>query len=93
MKQFRNQPIDRRRMTMEQREVYRPSSRANALSLAKSYQAYNSYYENKPPFTSTLTAGTGGFTPGIETQQQRFIDKAAEQRRAESFRPETELPF
>lgn len=93
MKQFRNQPIDRRRLTMDERSSYRPGNRAKALSLAKQYQAYNSYYKNKRPFTTEITAGTGGFTPGRETQQQRFIDKAAEQRRAESFRPETQLPF
>ena len=85
---FRTQPLDRRRMTASDRAVYSPKERLSAISKAKQYKASIAYRENKKPYTSGQTPGTGGFTGGLWQQQERLAMKGDDKRRMESFRPE-----
>lgn len=85
---LRIKPIDRRRLKMEDRADYDPSDRLRALNYAKRYKENWAYGKQRRPFTSERTAGTGGFTGGLFTQQDRNRLKGFEKERAESFRPE-----
>lgn len=85
---LRVKPIDRRRLKMEDRGRYNPSNRLRALSKAKAFKSSWAYDKQRRPFTSERSPGTGGFTGGLFTQQDRNRQKGNEKSRAESFRPE-----
>lgn len=85
---LRVKPIDRRRLKTEDRASYNPSNRLRALRQAKAFKSGWAYDKQRRPFTSERSAGTGGFTGGLFTQQDRNRLKGFEKERAESFRPE-----
>ena len=85
---FRTKPVDRRRLSAEDRSSYKPGARNSAISKARAYKARLSSQQQRKPFATEQKPGTGGFTQGIARQQQRMRMKGAENRRAESFRPE-----
>ena len=86
---LRTKPIDRRRLSREDRASYKPAPRAKALAKAKSHINAVNASKTKPIATTKKRPGTGGFTRGIAIQQQRVSEKGAELRRAKSLRPET----
>jgi hypothetical protein len=75
-------------MSMKDRSQYNPSQRMTALSRTKAYKGDYAYEQNRKPFATEQTPGTGGFTGGIWQQQLRTQEKSADKARAESFRPE-----
>ena len=85
---LRTQPIDRRRLSAEDRASYQPGPRQGAIARAKSYKAQWAKNSQRKPFATEQKPGTGGFTQGIAMQQERLREEGAKQRRAESFRPE-----
>ena len=85
---FRNSPIDRRRLNMYDRSQYKPQERLEALARAKRFKGNLAYRENRKPFATEQSPGTGGFTLGRDAQAQRNFDAGSEKMRAESFRPE-----
>ena len=85
---LRTQPIDRRNLSAQDRQTYKPNKRLGAIAKAKQFKRNWSSEQQRKPFATEQKPGTGGFTQGIAIQQQRLRDKGAEQRRAESFRPE-----
>ena len=88
---LRTKPIDRRRLSAEDRGTYKPNKRAGAIAKAKAYKASWSSKQQKRPFATEQKPGTGGFTQGIARQQQRLREKGMEERRAQSFRPENSV--
>ena len=88
---IRTKPLDRRRLSMQDRNTYRPQNRLGAIARAKAFKSYLSSDLQRKPFATEQKPGTGGFTQGIAMQQQRLRDAGSEQRRAESFRPENVL--
>ena len=88
---LRTKPVDRRRLTMEERATYQPGPRNKAVSRAKAYKARWSAAQKRKPFATEQKPGTGGFTQGIAKQQQRLRQKGMEERRAKSFRPENSV--
>jgi hypothetical protein len=85
---FRNKPIDRRRLSMQDRSSYKPQQRLGAIAKAKAYKSQLSRSQKQKQFATEQKPGTGGFTQGLSRQQQRMREVGQEQRRAESFRPE-----
>ena len=86
---FRDQPVDRRRLDAESRSGYSPAQRLKAIERSKNYKAGLKFNRNAEKPTTTQTPGTGGFNVGgIWQQQLRGSEKSAERERAESFRPE-----
>ena len=86
---FRNNPIDRRRMTMRDRSDYDPSQRMTALARTKAYKGDYAQRMQSKPFATEQKPGTGGFNVGgIWQQQLRTQEKSFAKERAESFRPE-----
>ena len=88
---LRTQPIDRRRLTMEERSSYKPQKRLGAIARAKAFKKQYATEQNRKPFATEQKPGTGGFTQGIARQQERMRIKGAEERRAKSFRPENAI--
>ena len=88
---LRTKPIDRRRLSAQDRSTYKPSKRGSAIAKARAYKERWSKNQQRKPFATEQKPGTGGFTQGIAKQQQRLRNKGAENRRAESFRPENSV--
>ena len=85
---LRTQPVDRRRLSMEDRSSYKPQQRLGAIAKAKAFKSSWSSQQQRKQFATEQKPGTGGFTQGIAKQQQRMRMKGQEERRAKSFRPE-----
>jgi len=88
---FKNNPIDRRRMSMKDRNDYNPSQRLSALQRSKNYKAGLKFNRNADKFRTEQSPGTGGLTGGIWQQQLRTQNMSVEKERAESFRPEKSI--
>ena len=88
---LRTKPIDRRRLSAQDRSTYKPGNRLGAIAKAKAFKARWSKDKQRKPFATEQKPGTGGFTQGIAKQQQRLRDKGNEERRAKSFRPENSV--
>ena len=84
---LRTQPVDRRRLSMEERASYKPQKRLGAIARAKAFKSSWASQQKRKPFATEQKPGTGGFTAGISRQQERMRVKGAEERRAKSFRP------
>ena len=85
---LRTQPVDRRRLSMEERSSYKPQKRLGAIARAKAFKSSWASQQKRKPFATEQKPGTGGFTQGIAKQQQPMRIKGQEERRAKSFRPE-----
>jgi len=72
---LRNKPIDRRHLTMDERETYNASGdhskRSQALKRTKAYRGQMAYEQNRQKSTVTRTPGTGGFGKGGEVTSKR----------------------
>ena len=84
---LRNKPIDRRRLSAEDREAYRGTARSRAASRTRQRQGQINQVRNRPERTVTSKPGTGGFTKGIAIQQQRVREKGQELQRSKQLRP------
>lgn len=91
--EFRNQPIDRRRLTEPSRSQYSPRNTQDALSRVKSYRASNNYQANRPQFTTEQKPGTGGFMAGSYQQANRKNAESAKEARAEAMRADDPNDF
>ena len=74
---LRNKPIDRRRMSMEDRGIYNqtdgPSRRSSALSRARGRRGQMAYERNRPMRTQSGSVATGGMNHrGDQIQQGRL---------------------
>lgn len=86
-REFRNQPIDRRRLSEPSRSQYTPINTQEALARVKSFRAGNNYQANRPRFTTEQKPGSGGFRQGRFAQGQRQAAESAKEARAEELRP------
>ena len=83
---LRNKPLDRRRLSAEDRAQYAPREKAKNVAQARLRRG-NLAFENKVRRgRQEQTPGTGGFTAGIETQQQRVREKGQELARSKQLR-------
>ena len=85
---LRNKPVDRRRLSAEDKESYRPSSRMQAHSRAKQRRGQLAWDNKVTRGTQEQKPGTGGFTSGLGLQQQRNREKGAEIQRSKQLRAE-----
>ena len=84
---LRNKPIDRRRLSAEDKQAYRPAKRMQAHARAAARRGQQAQRRNKPPRTVERKPGTGGFTQGIAIQQARLREEGAKVRRSKALRP------
>tara|TARA_B100001564_G_C20661563_1_gene681804 strand:+ start:972 stop:1271 length:300 start_codon:yes stop_codon:yes gene_type:complete len=85
---LRTATIDRRN---REAQGYNTGNAISALSRVKAYRGDQSQALKAEPFRTEQSPGTGGFGSGLQTQIMRNQKLGAERRRAESFRPETEI--
>ena len=83
---LRNKPVDKRRLNAQDRAQY--SGRAKAKNVAQArLKRGNLAWENKVNVgRQERRPGTGGFTAGIETQQQRVRDEGQKLARSKQLR-------
>ena len=86
---FRDKPVDRRRLDESSRSSYSPAQRLQAIARSKRYKEGLKFSRNAEKFRTEQTPGTGGQNVGgIWQQRLRTSEMSAEKERAESFRPE-----
>lgn len=85
---LRNKPVDKRRLSAEDRESYRPGNRSQALSRARQRKGQMGWDNKVIRGTQEQKPGTGGFTKGLAAQQERNRQKGAEVRRSKELRAE-----
>ena len=83
---LRNKPVDRRRLSVADRESYKPDMRLKAVQRANAYRGQMAMQNNNDQFRTEQKPGTGGFTGGAGVQQSRLRKVGQETRRAECFR-------
>ena len=85
---LRNKPVDRRRLSAQDRESYRPGNRASALAKARQRKGQMAWDAKVTRGTQEQKPGTGGFTKGLAAQQERNRAKGAEVQRSKQLRAE-----
>jgi hypothetical protein len=85
---LRNKPVDRRRLSAQDKESYRPANRAKALSRARQRKGQLAWDNKVQTGRQEQKPGTGGFTSGLAMQQKRNRQKGAEIQRAKQLRAE-----
>ena len=86
---LRNKPVDRRRLSAQDRESYRPNNRASALAKARQRKGQMAWDAKVTRGTQEQKPGTGGFTQGLAEHPERNSAKGAEVNRAKALRAET----
>ena len=84
-REFRNNPIDRRRLTEPSRSQYSPSKRIGALGRVKAYREFNNYRSNAPKSTTVHRPGSGGQKLGRYSAARRGMDQRLQQDRSDSI--------
>ena len=85
---LRNKPVDRRRLSAEDRQSYQPGNRAGAVAKARARKGQLAWNNKVNVGKQEQKPGTGGFTQGIAMQQARLREKGAELDRAKQLRNE-----
>lgn len=89
VQEFRNNPIDKRRLSEPSRSQYSSANTQEAMSRVKSYRRFNNYEANRPRNTSGQKPGTGGFSLGRFAQGERQrMETAVQKRQDYVFKPE-----
>lgn len=88
---FRTEKTDLRRLSDQDKEgLFRSGTvgkQRQALKRARAWNGRQAYRANGPKRTEILTPGTGGQSPGIGIQQERYREIGQDKRTSESFRP------
>ena len=87
---LRTKPIDRRRLSAQDKSDYN-MSRSKKIAGARSRRGAMAQRENMPIAHTSQKPGTGGFTQGLSIQQQRNREKGAEIRRSKALRPTADM--
>ena len=83
---LRNKPLDRRYLTAEDKAQYRPRQKAKSVAQARKRRGQLAWQSKVQTGRQERNPGTGGFTAGIETQQQRVREKGQELARSKQLR-------
>ena len=85
---LRNKPVDRRRLSAEDRESYRPNNRASALAKARQRKGQMAWDNKVPIGKQERKPGSGGLSMGRNTQGQRQAQEGAKVQRSKQLRAE-----
>ena len=83
-----NAPLDRRRLSAEDRAIYSPAKRQSAAARTRAYRGQMAWDNNSQKQTQTARPGSGGFTMGRYAQQSRLRDEGAKVERSKRLRNE-----
>ena len=87
---LRTKPIDRRRLSAQDKSDYN-MVRSRKIAGARARRGAMSQRQNTPVAHTSQRPGTGGFTKGLSLQQARNREEGAKVRRSESLRPTKDL--
>ena len=85
---LRNKPLDRRRLSAEDRAQYNPSNRMQAVAKARARKGSLAWNNKVTTGRQEQKPGTGGFTSGLALQQARNREEGAKVARSKALRPE-----
>jgi hypothetical protein len=85
---LRNKPVDRRRLSAEDRAQYQPQNRMKAVAKARARKGQMAWSGKVNIGRQEQNPGTGGFVQGISLQQARLREEGAKVQRAKALRPE-----
>jgi len=85
---LRNKPLDRRRLSAEDRAQYNPTNRMKAVSKARARKGQLAWANKTNVGRQEQKPGTGGFTSGLALQQARNREEGAKVARSKALRPE-----
>lgn len=92
MSAFLNTPIDKRRISDQDKDALQRSGATakqnQALKRVRAWNGNEKYQANRQPRTVTQRPGTGGQSAGIGYQGQRTAQAASAAKSARSFRPD-----
>lgn len=93
----KNGPVDRRRLSDQDKAAYNQSGayneRASAVKRVKAYRGDRAYQAKRPVASTPHTPGTGGMGVGLGAQIQRNQEIGANNRKSESFRPDMDNDY
>jgi hypothetical protein len=88
----KNGPVDRRRLSDQDKSDYNGSGayneRAQAVSRTRAYRGDRAYQAKRPQASTPQTPGTGGMGVGLGAQIERNREIGANKRKSEGFRPQ-----
>ena len=85
---LRNKPVDRRRLSEEDRASYRPANRMQAAARAKQRRGQLAWENKVAVGKQEHSPGTGGLSFGRGTQAERQRIEGAKVQRSKALRPE-----
>ena len=88
---LRNKPVDKRRLTAQDRSSYRGGSGQQALSRARAHRGAMGWNNKVTMGTQEHTPGSGGFTMGRRAQHLRLREEGAKVQRSEQLKPDTSI--
>ena len=83
---LRNKPLDRRRLNAEDRAQYAPRQKAKSVAQARQRRGQLAWNNKVDVGQQERRPGTGGFTAGIEVQQQRLREEGQKLARSKALR-------
>ena len=83
---LRNKPVDKRRLTAQDRAQYQGREKAKTVAQARLKRGQLAWENKVPVGRQERRPGTGGFTAGIQTQQQRVRDEGQKLQRSKQLR-------
>lgn len=94
MANTRTDQVDLRRLSDQDKHDFQKGGgykdQVSALKRARAYQGNMAYNAKRQEKTTTQTPGTGGISPGIGMQQERYREIGREKAAARSNRPDLE---
>ena len=83
---LRNKPVDKRRLNAQDREQYQGRAKAKNVAQARLKRGQLAWENKVDVGRQERRPGTGGFTAGIQTQQQRVRDEGQKLQRSKQLR-------
>ena len=83
---LRNKPVDKRRLNAQDRAQYQGRAKAKNVAQARLKRGQLAWENKVNVGRQERRPGTGGFTAGIETQQQRVRDEGQKLARSKQLR-------
>ena len=94
MANTRTDQVDLRRLSDQDKHDFQKGGgygeQVSALKRARAYQGNMAYAAKRQEKTTTQTPGTGGMSPGIGIQQERYREIGRENEAAKGNRPDLE---
>ena len=83
---LRNKPVDKRRLNAQDREQYQGRAKAKNVAQTRLKRGQLAWENKVNVGRQERRPGTGGFTAGIETQQQRVREEGQKLQRSKQLR-------